>query len=196
MDRFKLERPTLAREKEAIDYIKEFREYDSEMHGDGGLPNYVDGNYAKWLEELEKDLHRGPGEERVPSEVYFLVRESDNKIIGMISIRLALNHNLWNYGGHIGYGIRPTERRKGYNKINLFLALNVCAKHGIEVVLLDCDKENLGSSKTMRALGGKLIYEYFDSEKGITIQKYVIDVEESLAKNKERFSGMIAEFPE
>ena len=112
----------------------------------------------------------------------------------MINIRLTLNRNLWNYGGHIGYSIRPTERRKGYNKINLFLALNVCAKRGIEAVLLDCDKENLGSSKTMRALGGKMIYEHFDAEKNITIQKYVIDVEESLAKNKERFSEMIVFF--
>ena len=46
--------------------------------------------------------------------------ESDNKIVGMISIRLKLNKALWNFGGNIGYSIRPSERRKGYNKINLF----------------------------------------------------------------------------
>ena len=195
MDRLKLEFPTLAREKDTIDFVEEFRAYDSELHGTGGVERYVD-DYATWLENVNEELHREPSEKLVPAETYFLVRESDNRIVGMISIRLTLNHNLWNFGGHIGYSIRPTERKKGYNKINLYLALNVCAKRGIEAVLLDCNKENLGSAKTMRALGGKMIYEYFDAEKNITIQNYVIDVEESLEKNKERFSEMIAELPE
>ncbi|MBQ6313874.1 GNAT family N-acetyltransferase [Candidatus Saccharibacteria bacterium] len=195
MDRLKFESPTLAREKDAKEYIEEFYANNSELHGTGGLQRYMD-NYSEWLKKLDSDLKQEPSEERVPAETYFLVRESDNKIVGMIDIRLTLNHNLWNYGGHIGYSIRPSERRKGYNKVNLYLGLCVCKNHGIEAVLLDCDKENPGSSKTMQALGGKMIYEYFDSEKNITIQNYVIDVEESVSKNKERFSGMIAEYPE
>ena len=75
-------------------------------------------NYAGWIEKINGDLDIKPGEERVPAETYFLVRESDNRIVGTINIRLALNHTLWNYGGHIGYSIRPSERHKGYNKIN------------------------------------------------------------------------------
>ena len=194
MDRLKLEFPTIAREKDALEYIEEFYNNGSEINGTGGLQRYMD-NYSDWIEKINEDLNKEPDEERVPAETYFLVRESDDRIVGMINIRLALNHKLWNYGGHIGYGIRPSERRKGYNKINLYLALNVCANRGLEAVLLDCDKENLGSSKTMQALGGKIIYEYFDSEKNITIQNYVFDVKESLAKNKESFAKMIAKYP-
>lgn len=195
MDRLKLEFPTIAREKDALEYIEEFYNNGSEINGTGGLQRYMD-NYSDWIEKINEDLNKEPDEERVPAETYFLVRESDNKIVGMINVRLALNHKLWNYGGHIGYSVRPSERRKGYNKINLYLALCVCANRGLEAVLLDCDKENLGSSKTMQALGGKMIYEYFDSEKNITIQNYVIDVKESLTKNKELFSGMITEYPD
>ena len=195
MDRLKLEFPTIARKKDALEYIEEFYNNGSEINGTGGLQRYMD-NYSDWIEKINEDLNKEPDEERVPAETYFLVRESDDRIVGMINIRLALNHKLWNYGGHIGYGIRPSERRKGYNKINLYLALNVCANRGLEAVLLDCDKENLGSSKTMQALGGKMIYEYFDSEKNITIQNYVIDIEKSLAENRERFSEMIAEYPD
>ena len=190
MDRFKLEFPTIERKDEAIEYINEFYANNSKIHGVSGLDKYLN-DYEGWIEKIKKDLHREPNEERVPFAAYFLVRESDNRIVGMISIRFVLNHALWNYGGHIGYSIRPTERRKGYNKINLYLALQICKEHGIEAVLLDCDKDNLGSSRTMRALGGKMIYEYLDSEKNIMIQNYVIDVEESLRRNKDRFSGMI-----
>ena len=57
-------------------------------------------------------------EEKVPAETYFLVRKRDNKIVGMINIRLQLHEKLKEFGGNIGYSIRPTERRKGYNKIN------------------------------------------------------------------------------
>ena len=129
----------------------------------------------------------------VPAKTYFLVRESDNKLVGMINIRLTLNHNLWNYGGHIGYNIRPSERRKGYNKVNLYLGLRELDDYGEKMALLDCDKNNLGSSATMRALGGKMIYEYYDSEKDFTIQKYVIDIKNSLEKYKNQYSKLIAD---
>ena len=194
MDRLKLEFPTMVREKDALEFIEEFYDNNSEINGTGGLQRYMD-DYVGWIEKINKDLNKEPDEERVPAETYFLVRESDDRIVGMINIRLALNYKLWNNGGHIGYSIRPSERRKGYNNINLYLALIVCANRGLEAVLLDCDKENLGSSKTIQALGGKMIYEYFDSEKNITIQNYVIDIEKSLAENRERFSEMIAEYP-
>lgn len=59
----------------------------------------------------------------VPNKTFFLIRCEDNKIVGMINIRLELNEKLKNSGGHIGYSVRPTERRKGYNKINLYLGL-------------------------------------------------------------------------
>ncbi|MDO5475467.1 MAG: GNAT family N-acetyltransferase [Candidatus Saccharibacteria bacterium] len=195
MDRLKLEFPTLARKEDAIEYIKEFDADGSRLDGTNRLKQYID-DYSSWIKRLDEDLKREPNEDRVPAETYFLVRESDNRIVGMINIRLTLNHNLWNFGGHIGYSIRPSERRKGYNKINLYLALCICERRGIEVVLLDCAKDNLGSSKTMRALGGKMIYEYFDSKENTIVQNYVIDVKTSLETYRVHFSGLIAEYPE
>lgn len=64
------------------------------------------------VRKLEEDRTRIPNEEKVPAETYFLVRENDNKIVGMINIRLTLNENLKKFGSHIGYSIRPTERKK------------------------------------------------------------------------------------
>lgn len=110
-----------------------------------------------------------------------MVRESDQKIVGMINIRLALNEKLKEFGGHIGYSIRPTERGKGYNKINLYLGLLCCQQHGIEQVLMDCDKDNLASAKTMQALGGKLVREYYDDVYAhCMVQDYIIDVNQAI----------------
>ncbi len=78
--------------------------------------------------KFQEDSSRIANEEKVPARTYFLIRCSDNKIIGMINIRLSLNEKLKKYGGHIGYSIRPTERGKGYNKINLYLGLKDCKK--------------------------------------------------------------------
>ena len=182
MEKLELIQPNKSYEKQAIEYIKEFYKYNSNINGVGGLYRYLD-NYDAWLKKLEEDKTRKMTEEKVPAETYFLVRENDNKIVGMINIRLTLNENLKKFGGHIGYSIRPTERKKGYNKVNLYLGLLCCKEHGISEVLMDCDKSNLGSAKTMQALGGKLIREYYDDTYAhCTVQDYIIHVEEAIEK--------------
>lgn len=178
--------PSLEYREQAIDYINEFYEYNSDINGVGGLHRYLD-DYEGWLEKLEEDRNRIPNEEKVPAETFFLVRESDDRIVGMINIRLALNENLKKFGGHIGYSIRPTERQKGYNKVNLYLGLLTCQKHGIKEVFMDCDKDNPASAKTIQALGGKLIREYYDDKFAhCTVQDYTIDVDDTIEKVKEK----------
>lgn len=192
MEKFKHVKPQIEHERQAIEYINEFYKYNSKINGVGGLDNYLD-NYNKWLQKLDEDIKRKPTEEKVPSETFFLIRKNDNKIVGMINIRLELNENLKKIGGHIGYSIRPEERKKGYNKINLYLGLKECQKHGIKEVLMDCDKDNIGSAKTMQALNGVLIKEWYDKQKDRTIQYYIIDVDKSLENNKEKYEVYIEE---
>lgn len=182
MERLKHVVPNIEYKEQAIEYINEFYEYGSNINGSGGLNRYLD-DYEGWLEKLKEDRTRIPNEEKVPAETFFLVREVDNRIVGMINIRLALNENLKKFGGHIGYSIRPTERQKGYNKVNLYLGLLECQRHGIKEVLMDCDKDNPGSAKTIQALGGKLIREYYDNEFAhCTVQDYTIDVDSAVKK--------------
>ncbi len=191
MEKLKHVRPNKDYEDQAIEYINEFYKYKSEINGVGGLHRFLD-DYDGWLMKLEEDRNRIPSEEKVPAETFFLVRELDNKIVGMINIRLALNEKLKKFGGHIGYSIRPTERRKGYNKVNLYLGLLCCQEHGIREVLMDCDKENPASAKTMISLGGKLVREYFDDENAhCVVQDYVIDVDKSIEDNKEKYESLI-----
>ena len=125
MEKFCFEVPGIDRKEDAVAYIREFYEVGSDINGTGGLNRYLD-HYESWLEKLKEDYNRQPGEEKVPARTFFLVRVNDHKIIGMINIRLALNERLKQFGGNIGYSIRPTERGKGYNKINLYLGLKFC----------------------------------------------------------------------
>lgn len=191
MDKLKHVKPLKEHEKEAINYIKEFYEYNSNINGSGGLDRYLD-DYDGWLKKLEDDRNRIPNEEKVPAETYFLVRESDNKIVGMINIRLCLNERLSKFAGHIGYGIRPTERRKGYNKINLYLGLKCLKEHGVKEAFLDCEKSNPASSKTIIALGGKLKREYYNDDTKSIVQDYLIDIDKSLKEKEKIYEPMIS----
>ena len=183
MEKFYLEEPSILRKGEALEYIKEHLDYKSNINGSGSLDNYYN-DYEGWIAFIEniKDKEYANSIGRVPSRTYFLIREDDDKIIGMINIRLELNESLSKHGGHIGYGIRPTERQKGYNKINLYLGLKVCDEYGIEKVLLSSKIDNQASWKTMEALGGIKVNEYYNEENDYTIINYNINVKESLEK--------------
>ena len=183
-------KPTIEYKEQALEYIKEHIEAGSHINGCGGLDRYTD-DYEGWLEKIDKDIKIEPTEERVPGLTYFLVRYSDNKIIGMINIRLCLNEKLEARGGHIGYGIRPSERRKGYNKINLYLGLLECREHGIKIVKLDCDEDNLGSKKTMEALGGIQVKRYYDEEDSCYVLRYEIDVDKSIKEYSKVYEPLI-----
>ena len=191
MEKFYLEVPSLERKDDAIDYIKEHYQYNSNINGTGGLNRYIN-NYEGWLKKLEQDYIAEPTEERVPARTYFLVRESDERIVGMINIRLTLNESLSKYGGHIGYSIRPTERGNGYNKINLYLGLKVCDEYGIDKVFMDADIDNPASWKTMEALGGVRVNEYYHEPTKCTIVDYNIDVKAALEKYKDIYEPCIS----
>ena len=184
MEQLYFVKPTMEYKDQAIQYINEH------INGCGGLDKYVD-DYEGWLDKIEYEATMEPTEQKVPGITYFLVRYSDNKIIGMSNIRLCLNDNLEKCGGHIGYGIRPSERRKGYNKINLYLGLLVCKSHGIKIVKLDCDEENLGSKKTMEALGGLLKRRYYDESHKCYVLRYEIDVDKSIEEYSKIYEPLI-----
>ena len=87
-----------------------------------------------------------------------------NIFVGAVNIRHYLNEGLLQTGGHIGDGIRPSERRKGYGTAMVALALEECRKLGIDRVLMCCDKDNIGSAKTIIRNGGVLENEVIEDD--------------------------------
>lgn len=191
MEKYYLEIPTVNRKKDAINFIEEFHIFNSDINGVGGLDRFLD-NYEGWLDKLEEDYKRISNEEKVPARTFFLVRKSDNKIIGMINIRLALNEKLKKFGGNIGYSIRPTERGNGFNNINLYLGLLLCNKYNIDKVLLDANLENPASWKTMEKFSGRLLREYYDDVyANCTVRDYEIEVKPAVLNYKKEMEQYI-----
>lgn len=89
------------------------------------------------------------------SNSYIAIRLCDNKIVGIIDLRHHIDHPILSvWGGHMGYTVRPSERRKGYAKEMLRQNLEFCRKRGLDKVLIVCDYDNIASEKTIVANGG------------------------------------------
>ena len=108
--------------------------------------------YVRRLERMRHGRDLAP--DRVPAT--FLVAEVDETIVGRVSIRHALNDFLANFGGHIGYGVRPAHRRRGYAGAMLRQALVVARGAGVGRVLLTCDDANENSASIIERAGGTL----------------------------------------
>ena len=126
-----------------------------------------------YLKDLETKL---PTDIKVPDSVFFLLDTDRNRLLGAVNIRHYLNDSLLFSGGHIGDGIRPSERQKGYGTEIIRLALVECKKLGINKVLMTCDKDNIASAKTIIKNGGVLESE-FVNEEGEIEQRYWINLE-------------------
>lgn len=115
-----------------------------------------------------------PPEGFVNSEMLWLV-EGDI-YLGRVSIRHTLNPRLREFGGHIGYEIRPSARRRGYATLALKLALERCRELGIERALVTCDVDNLGSRRVIETNGGELEGEFTVPDYPRPIRRYWIEV--------------------
>ena len=124
--------------------------------------------YLKSLEESE------PKEGYVTASTFFAYDRERDILVGAVDIRHSLNEALLLDGGHIGDGVRPSERRKGYATAMIALALDECRKLGIEKVLMVCNKENTGSAKSIQNNGGVLENEI--NVEGETVQRYWIQL--------------------
>ena len=194
MEKFYLEQPTIERKQEALEYLKEHIDNGSDLNGTGGLKDCLkEITYEEWLEDVinSQEKEYAESKNRVPGTTFFTIRKSDDKIIGMVNLRHYLNDYLKNFGGHIGYGIRPTERKKGYAKIQLYLTLLEAKKLGIDKVMVDCINTNIGSEKTILALGGEFDREVHEDEENVTLNNYWIDVNKSIDKYKEIYGPYI-----
>ena len=143
------------------------------MDGTHGLRSIEDP--IKWLEHcaLYKDPMNVPTG-RVPATQYIFVREEDDKIVGMLQIRHYFNDYLEKYGGHIGYSVAPSERRKGYASQMLKMALPKCKELGIDKVLITCIDNNEGSRKTILANGGLYESTVYEPKENVYLERYWI----------------------
>ena len=157
----RLEIPTIKHKDDAVAFMREMATACENINGTGGL-NEAD-SYEQWLENWNykntKEYEGYESKSLVPAVTFFAVRKSDDKIVGIIDVRKNLCRILdEKQGGNIGYSTRPDERRKGYAKRMMKLAMEYCKKElGLKLVRAGCNEANIGSRKTIESAGLRLI---------------------------------------
>ncbi|MFD2611362.1 GNAT family N-acetyltransferase [Paenibacillus gansuensis] len=167
-----LARPSIDYQDEYLDFYEEWK-----SSGESFVPWVVSKDPSdfegmiRFLYENEIGEHI-PGS-WVPSSTYWLVSD-DMRVIGAVNIRHGLTEQLFNSGGHIGYGIRSSERQKGYATKLLAMALEKTKELGIKKVLIVCDESNIASEKTILNNGG-IPDTSFTEEDGNVVKRYWIE---------------------
>ncbi len=165
--------PTTDLQEEYLDFYNEWKDSGETM-----IPWVITkdpSNFPAMVQEL-LDAHNGINlpDSWVPDSTYWLVTDH-NKIVGAVNIRHSLTEHLFNAGGHIGYGIRPSERRKGYATKLLALSLEKAKQLNITKALIVCDEVNTASEKTILHNGG-LRDEDFIEEDGNVVRRFWIEL--------------------
>lgn len=128
-------------------------------------------DYQYYMENLDiTDISYG----LVPDTTYFGLNQKNNTFVGAVNIRHYLNADLLHSGGHIGNGVRPSCRNKGFGTKMLALSLEKARELDIDKVLITCESDNIASARTIINNGGKLENEVLSN--GVMVQRYWINL--------------------
>jgi predicted acetyltransferase len=170
-DKVSLVKPDIKYRDEYISFYKEWKGSGEDM-----VPWVITeepSDFEKMLRFLSKNENGKREAERwVPNSTFWLVNEN-GRVLGVVNIRHELTKKLFHSGGHIGYGIRPSERQKGYATKLLELSLIKAKELGINPVLVVCDAHNTASEKTIMNNGGVKDTDYIEAD-GNKIKRFWI----------------------
>lgn len=163
------------------DEIRSYREEmllaESSMDGTGTLRRQE--NPMEWLKiNAYMENPETVPENKVPATQFVLTDPDSKRIYGMLQVRHELNEYLEKFAGHIGYSVRPTERRKGYAKKMLKLALGYCKETlGLSRVMVSCLVRNEASRRTILSCGGVFLERVYEPIENVWLEKYWITLE-------------------
>lgn len=173
----KLEVPSETRKDSYRSLVEEFLDRDEEL-----IPfpmSFANTDFPSFLQELENCANGiGIPEGFVPHETFWLV-SGDGEVVAVSNLRLQLNENLKKDGGHIGYGVRPSARKRGYANTLLAETLKKARERNIPRVLVTCYKSNIASAKTIIKNGGILDSEEWMEGHPDIMQRYWIEAQRS-----------------
>jgi predicted acetyltransferase len=135
-------------------------------------------DFAALIDELRSETAGAGGySEMVPHSTFWMI-DAERTILGVVNLRHTLNERLRDHGGHIGYGVRPSARRRGVATHMLALTLDEARRRRLPRVLLTCQNDNVGSIRVIERNGGVLESES-DSQGGHGVRRrYWIDLAE------------------
>jgi predicted acetyltransferase len=176
-ERLELASPAMRWQAAYRAYIDSFEAAGEQRIPGGSGLELARADFAAFVQRLQDD-ERGVGLKPgiVPSSQYWLLRhDADGEtVLGVSSLRHALTPALEDVGGHIGYSIRPSERRRGYGTRILALTLQYARAFGLERVLITCDTDNTGSARVIEKNGGVLVSEGYSDLTKTRVSRYWI----------------------
>lgn len=169
-DKIKLIAPSLEMKNRAMAFREEFFAHgEKKIYGSCGLHGY--DVFEDWLHDIRRTGDQWPAD-RLPATTFFAVRLADNTLVGVTNIRHYLDESNY-HNGHIGYAVRPAERRKGYGTEILRQALIKAEMLGVLVPVVSCNKGNTGSQRVIE--NNHLQFERaFLEENGNTVLIYTV----------------------
>lgn len=168
--------PTMNIADAIADYRQELLEADCTFDGTLSLKRMPDmQEYVDYVIDRANPIHETPEQNDLVT-LLFCVRKSDSKILGSIQIRHEMDESKRLYSGHIGYSVRPSERRKGYATRILKFAVDYCRTLGIKDINISCMTDNEASRRTILANGGKYrdTVHFHSDQLDIDLERYLI----------------------
>lgn len=146
-----------------------------------GYGNHED--FQGWLLGMR---NRKTGTDLPPGYVrenFYLCYEG-REMVGVFSLKFELTPFLLNFGGHIGYAVKPSRRNRGLATEILAQGLREAEKFGFEKILAVCDEDNYASEKVILRNGGVFENRIFDGEEKVFVKRYWIDLKDALQKSE------------
>lgn len=160
--------PTEENRNDVLDFYKEFEEYGDECIGFGNR-----NNYDLWLREMQ-NRHTGRNlPEGYVRENFYLCYNGE-KLVGVFSLKFELTEFLLNFGGHVGYAVRPTQRNAGIATQMLKKGLELAKQFGFDKILCVCNEDNYASEKVILNNGGVFENRLYDSDENVFVKRYWI----------------------
>lgn len=167
----RLVKPSPEYKEEYLDFHKEWKSSGEDM-----IPWVIKKDPYDFNEMIQSLLDAEKGKNLpqgwVPDTTFWLVEEN-NRVLGVVNIRHSLTENLMNSGGHVGYGIRPSERKKGYATKLLSLSLEKTKELGIDATLVVCDKWNEASKRTILNNGGISDKDFIEEDGNVILRFWI-----------------------
>ena len=150
-------------------FLEGLNEYIREERTVSWRPDILARRFDEYLKVL-RQAETEPLAGMVPASHFWLI-SLDQRYLGDVDVRHHLNESLRRFGGHIGYKIRPSERRKGYGTLICRLGIEQARRRRIGDILITCDDDNIASWKIIEANGG-VLKDKIDNKRGVLTRRY------------------------